>query len=175
MKRAEKSEKVEELTKTLSRAQAGVVTSYQKLPTPELVNLRHKLRDAGVEFHVVKNTLARRAAEDAGKGFLKEHLDGAIALAVGFGEVTAPAKAVSEYIKSSSIGMTLEGGFLVDRWLNLKEVTALAALPTKEVLIGKVIGGLASPIYGLVNTLTSPMLGLVWALQARKVQLEGNN
>ncbi len=172
MKREEKSEKVQELTKTLSRAQAGVVTSYQKLPTPELVNLRHKLKDAGVEFHVVKNTLARRAAEDAGKGFLKEHLDGAIALAVGFGEVTAPAKAVSDYVKSSGLNMTLEGGFLADRWLSLNEVTALAAMPTKEVLVGRVIGGLASPIYGLVNSLTSPMLGLVWTLQARINQME---
>ncbi len=174
MKKEQKSEIIQELTDSLKRSQAGLVTSYQKLPTPELVNLRHKLRESSLEYRVVKNTLARQAASAAGKGFMEEHLDGAIALVLGYGEATTPAKVMTEYIKSSGIAMTVEGGFLSDEWLSLNEVNELASMPPREVLIGKVIGGLSSPLFGLVNSLTSPMLGLVWALQARIKQMEAS-
>jgi large subunit ribosomal protein L10 len=80
---------------------------------------------------------------------------------------------MTEYIKASGINMKVLGGFLPNSWLSEKQVEALAALPSREVLIGRVLGGLSSPIYGLVNSLTSPMLGLVWALQARIKQMEG--
>ncbi len=172
MKKEAKAEIIDALAEGISRSQAGVVTSYQGLPTPELVKLRRKLKEAGVEFKVVKNTLARRAADGAGKGFLAGHLDGPIAMALSYKEATAPAKAMTEYIKASGINMKLLGGFLPDRWLSAAQVDALAALPSRQVLIGRVLGGLAAPIYGLVNSLTSPMLGLVWALQARIQQME---
>jgi len=172
VKKEAKAEIIDALVESIKRSQAGVVTSYQGLPTPELVKLRHKLKDAGVEFRVVKNTLARRAADGAGMGFMDEHLDGPIALVLGYKEATAPAKAMTEYIKASGINMKMLGGFLPDRWLSAAQVDALAALPSREVLIGRVVGGLAAPIYCLVNSLTSPMLGLVWALQARIQQME---
>ncbi len=69
--------------------------------------------------------------------------------------------------------MKVLGGFLPHTWLTEKQVQELASMPTREVLIGRVVGGLSGPIYGLVNSLTSPMLGLVWALQARIKQMEG--
>jgi large subunit ribosomal protein L10 len=172
MKKEAKAEIIDELVESLNRSQSGVVTSYQGLPTPELVKLRHKLRASGVEFRVVKNTLARRAVDSAGKGFISKHLDGPIAVALGFGEPTAPAKVMTEYIKASGINMKVLGGFLPNTWLSDKQVDMLATMPTREVLIGRVVGGLSGPIYGLVNSLTSPMLGLVWALQARIQQME---
>ena len=173
MKKEAKAEIIDEIAKDIERSQAGVVTSYQGLPTPELVKLRHKLRETGVEFKVVKNTLARRAVESTGKEFLSRHLEGPIALALGYSEPTAPARAMTEYIKSAGINMRVLGGFLSHSWLTEQKVEALASLPTREVLIGRVVGGLSAPIYGLVNSLTSPMLGLVWALQARIKQMEG--
>ena len=173
MKKEAKAEIIDEITRDIDRSKAGVVTSYQGLPTPELVKLRHKLKESGVEFKVVKNTLARRAVDSVGKHFLSKHLDGPIALALGYGEPTAPAKVLTEYIKSSGINMKVLGGFLPDSWLTEKQVDALATLPPREVLIGRVVSGLSGPIYGLVNSLTSPMLGLVWALQARIKQMEG--
>ena len=88
-------------------------------------------------------------------------------------EPTVPAKAMTEYIKASGINMKVLGGFLPNSWLSEKQIEALATLPSREVLIGRVVGGLSGPIYGLVNSLTSPMLGLVWALQARIKQMEG--
>ncbi|MCL2150456.1 MAG: 50S ribosomal protein L10 [Dehalococcoidia bacterium] len=172
MKKEAKAGIVDDLSGSIDRAQVGVVTSYQGLPTPELVKLRHKFKEAGVEFKVVKNTLARRAVNGLGRGYLSEHLDGAIALALGYDDVTAPARVLAGYIKASGINMQVVGGFLPDRWLDAAQVDALASMPSREVLIGQVVGALSSPIYGLVNSLTSPMLGLVWALQARIQQME---
>ncbi len=172
MKKQQKVEIARDLTESLSRSRAGVVTSYQGLPTPELVNLRHKLKEYGVEFKVVKNTLVRRAVADTGKQFLSPYLDGAIAVAIGYDDVTAPARAVTEYIKTANINMTVFGGFLMDRWLSEDEVGTLATLPPRDTLIGMVMAGLQSPLYGLVNALTSPLLGMVWVLQARINQIE---
>ena len=172
MKKEAKSKIIDSLTESLNRSQAGVIASYQGLPTPELVKLRHKLQENGVEFKVVKNTLVRRAVTGAGRNFLADHLNGPIAVALGYGEVTAPAKAMTDYIKASGINMKLLGGFLPDRWLDENQVGVLATMPTREVLIGRVVGGLSGPLYGLVNALTSPMLGLVWTLQARIQQME---
>ena len=172
MKKETKAIIVGGLTESIDRAQAGVVTSYQGLPTPEIVKLRHKLRESGVEFKVVKNTLARRAVSGIDKEFMTEHLDGAIALALGYDDVMAPAKALVGYVKTSGINMQVVGGFLSDRWLDAAQVEALASLPSRDELIGRVVGGLVSPLYGLVNSLTSPILGLVWALQARIQQVE---
>lgn len=174
MKREEKVNIIKELADKLSRSQAGVVTSYQGLPTPELVKLRHQLKEAGVELRVVKNTLARRAVQGTDKEFLAKHLDGALALVLGYGDVVAPAKALSEYIRGSGVGMTVAGGFLSGRWLSMGEVSMLAALPSREVLLGKVMAGMQSPIYGLVSSLTSPLLGMAWVLQARIEQMEAS-
>jgi len=175
MKKEAKAVIIDEISDSISRAQAGVVTSYQGLPTPELVKLRHKLKEAGVEFKIVKNTLARRAVNGLGRDFMSEHFEGAVAVALGYDDdVAMPAKTVVGYIKNSGVGMQIVGGFLPDRWLDATQVDALASLPSREALIGMVVGGLSSPIYGLVNSLTSPMLGLVWALQARIQQMEAN-
>ncbi len=173
MKKEAKASIIDELTGSISRAQVGVVTSYQGLPTPELVKLRHKLREAGIEYKVVKNTLVRRAVNSLGRDFLSEHFDGAIALALGYGDAVVPAKTLIEYIKASGVGIQIIGGFMPDRWLDAAQVDTLASLPSREVLIGRVVGSFSGPIYGLVNSLTSPMLGLVWALQARIQQMEG--
>jgi large subunit ribosomal protein L10 len=173
MKKDAKAEIISDIAGDVKRSQAGIIASYQGLPTPELVKLRHKLKESGVEFKVVKNTLARRAVESAGKGFLAEHLDGPIAIALGYGEPTAPAKALNEYIKSSGINMKVLGGFLPHVWLSDTQIEELSTLPSREVLIGRVVGGLSGPIFGLLNCLTSPMLGLVWTLQAKIKQMEG--
>lgn len=171
MKKEAKEGIVKGLVDILKRTRGGVVTNYQGIPTPELVNLRHRLRESGIEFRVIKNTLGKRAVNEAGKSFMAGHFDGPIALAVGFEDATAPAKAIAEYIKS---GMNLQvvGGFLPDRWLTQSQVDSLASIPSREVLLSRMVAGLSGPIVGLVNSLSSPMLGLVWALQARINQME---
>ncbi len=172
MNKQAKAEIVKELEQRLANSQSGVVTTYQGLPTPELVNLRHKLKEAGVEFRVVKNTLARLAVANTPKAFLAGHLDGPLALAFSQSDVTAPAKTITEHIRSTNLNIAVQGGFLSDRWLSVEEVSALAALPGREILLARMLAGMQSPVYGLVNSLTSPMMGIVWALQARIKQLE---
>jgi len=173
MKRTQKAEVIAELKETLGKSKAGVVTSYQGLPTTEIVNLRHKLRDSKLELKVVKNTLVRRAAKEAGKEFIVAHFDGPLAVVLGYDDVSAPARVLTQYISSSGVNMTLSGGFLADRWLNVAEINTLATLPSQMELVAKVLGGLQSPITGLVQALSSPVMGIVYAINARIQQMEG--
>lgn len=172
MKKEQKAEVIAELKETLARSRAGVVTSYQGLPTPEIVNLRHKLREANLELKVVKNTLARRAAAEAGKEFLAAHFDGPLAVVLGYDDVSAPARVLTQFISSSGVNMTVGGGFMNEQWLSAAEVGTLATLPAYDELIAKVMAGLQSPISGLVQALSSPIMGVVYALNARIQQME---
>ena len=173
MKKEQKAEVIAELKETLGKSKAGVVTSYQGIPTTEIVNLRHKLRDSKLELKVVKNTLIRRAATEAGKEFLATHFNGPLAVVLGYDDVSAPARVLAQYISSSGVNMTVSGGFLDDRWLNETEVKTLATLPSRQELVTRVLGGLQSPITGLVQTLSSPIMGIVYAINARIQQMEG--
>ena len=174
MKKEKKAGVVAELKATLDKSKAGVITSYQGIPTPEIVNLRHKLRDSKLELKVVKNTMIRLAATESGKEFINAHFEGPLAVVLGYDDVTAPARVLTQYISSSGVNMTVGGGFLADRWLSVAEVNTLATLPSQMELVAKVLGGLQSPITGLVQSLSSPMLGIVYALNARIQQMEGN-
>jgi large subunit ribosomal protein L10 len=173
MKKEQKAGVIAELKETLGKSKAGVVMSYQGIPTTEIVNLRHKLRDSKLELKVVKNTLVRRAATEAGKEFMVTHFDGPLAVVLGYDDVSAPARVLTQYISSSGVNMTVGGGFLDDRWLSVAEIKILAMLPSRQELVARVLGGLQSPITGLVQTLSSPIMGIVYAINARIQQMEG--
>jgi large subunit ribosomal protein L10 len=173
MKKELKAEVISELEGTLGKSKAGVVTSYQGVPTPEIVKLRHKLRESKLELKVVKNTLVRRAAKEAGKDFLSTHFDGPLAVVLGYDDVSAPARVLMQHIAASGAALSVKGGFLSDRWLSAIEVTTLATLPSQQVLVARVLGGLQSPIAGLVQSLSSPIMGIVYALNGRIQQMEG--
>jgi large subunit ribosomal protein L10 len=174
MKKEQKAGVIAELKEALSKSKAGVVTSYQGLPTTEIVNLRHKLRDSKLELKVVKNTMVRRAATEVGKEFMTGHFDGPLAVVLGYDDVSAPARVLTQFISSSGLNMSVSGGFLNDRWLSVAEIKTLATLPSRQELVAKVLGGLQSPIAGLVQSLSSPIMGIVYALSARIKQLEEN-
>ncbi len=174
MKKELKPGVIKELKETIGKSTAGVITSYQGVPTTEIVNLRHKLRDSKLELKVVKNTMVRRAAAEAGKEFMASHFNGPMAVVLGYDDVSAPARVLSQYISSSGVSMTVGGGFLADRWLTPAEIGVLATLPSRTELVSKVLGGLQSPIVGLVQSLSSPIMGIVYALNARIQQMEGN-
>jgi len=174
MKKEKKPGVIAELKAVLGKSKAGVVTSYQGIPTPELVNLRHKLRESKLELKVVKNTMIKRAAAESGREFISPHFEGPQAVVLGYDDLSVPARVVTQYIASSGVNMTVSGGFLEDRWLNADEVSTLATLPSYNELIAKMMGGLQSPIAGLVQSLSSPIMGIVYALNARIQQMEGN-
>ena len=170
----EKKEKeVQSLQQVFSGCDIGVLTDYRGLKTSELNELRSKLREADVEYKVIKNSLAQIAAKNAGLEHLINSFEGPLAVAFGHGEPTKTAKVLSDYIRVSKSTLIIKAGFLSDRILSAAELDTLAKLPSREVLLSKVIGGMKSPIYGLVNVLAGPMRGMMGVLQARIQQLEG--
>jgi large subunit ribosomal protein L10 len=164
---------VASLQEILSRCTVGVMTDYRGLTTSELNELRRKLREAGIEYHVVKNSLAQLAAKNAGMDELAASFEGPIAVALGYGEAPDVAKMLTDYIRTTKSVMSIKGGFLPDRILTSGDVDTLARLPSREVLLAQVLAGLQSPIYGLVNVLAAPIRGVMNVLQARMKQLEG--
>jgi large subunit ribosomal protein L10 len=156
-----------------ARCTVGVMTDYRGLKTPEINELRGKLREAGVEYHVVKNSLALIAAKNAGLDQLTKAFQGPMAVAFGYGEAPDVARILTDHIRTTKSTLRIKGGFLPDRVLSPGDVETLARLPSRQVLLAQVVTGLQSPIYGLVNVLSGPIRGLMTVLQARIKQLEG--
>ena len=171
--REKKTQIIDKLQETFSKCSISILTDYRGLATPEMTNLRRRLQESGGEYKVVKNTLARFAAERAGKGDLVSSLEGPIAIAFGYGDITEPAKVLVGYIRDSKASLSIKGGFLGDRLLTSEEVMTLSTLPSREILLARVLGQMKSPISGLLGCLISPIRGIMGVLQARIKQLEG--
>jgi len=173
MSREKKAQIIERLQEVFSKCSMGILTDYRGLSTREITDLRNRLRGSGIEYKVVKNTLARFAAERAGKDDLVSLFEGPVAIAFGYGDITEPARALADYIRTSKTSLNIRGGFLDDRLLTSEDVMTLSILPSREVLLAKVMGGMQSPIVTLVSCLTTPIRGVIGGLQARIQQLEG--
>ncbi len=173
MSREKKAQIIDSLQEIFSRCSIGILTDYRGLSAMEMTALRNSLREAGVEYRVVKNTLAQFAAQRAGKEGLPDFFEGPIGIAFGYDDIAEPAKALAGYIRMSKVGLSIKGGFLSDRLLTSGEVMTLSTLPSREILLARVVGGIQSPITTLVSHLTTPMRGLVGVIQARIKQLEG--
>jgi len=173
MSREKKAQLIDSLQQVFSRCSIGIMTDYRGLSANEMTDLRRGLRESGVEYKVVKNTLARFAAERAGKEELLSFFEGPVAIAFGYGDITEPARALANYIRTSKASMSIKGGFLSDRLLTSEEVATLSTLPSREILLARVVGGVQSPISALVSHLTAPMRGIIGMLQARIQQMEG--
>ena len=143
------------------------MTDYRGLSTAEITALRRKLDESGIEYKVVKNTLARFAAERAGRDDLVSFFEGPIAIAFGYGDITEPARTLTDYIRTSKASLSIKGGFLGDSLLSSEDVTTLAKLPSREVLLASILSGMQGPITALVNCLASPIRGVIGVLQAR--------
>lgn len=173
MSRQKKAQIIDSLQEAFSECSIGVLTDYRGLSASEITILRRRLGELGVRYRVVKNTLARFAAERVGRADLAASFEGPVAIAFGYGDITEPARALAEYIGTSKSSLTIKGGFLSGRVLTLDEVSTLSTLPSREILLAKVLGGMQSPIASLVNCLTAPIMGVARVLQARIKQLEG--
>ena len=163
---------IDNLEALVAKCNIGILTDYRGLSASEMTILRRRLRELGIEYKVVKNTLARFAVERAGRDELVNLFDGPIAIAFGYGDITEPARALDDYIRTSKTSLSIKGGFLTDRPLTSEEVMTLSKLPSREILLGKVLGGMQAPILVLLACLTTPMRGIIGVLQARIQQLE---
>jgi len=148
----QKKEIVAGLVETLKSAQAGVLVDYRGLTVEEDTNLRRKLREAGVEYKVVKNTLTRFAAKEVGLDGLDEQLNGPTSLAISKDDPVAPAKVIADFAKENEC-LKIKAGFLDGNVISLDEVKTLANTPSRDTLIAKIMGSLNAPISNLVRTL----------------------
>jgi len=166
---------VEQLNAMLSKSKFIIATDYRGLSVAEMSQLRRQLREVSTEYHVVKNNLAKFAAEKAGKPGLSQFLQGPIALAFCHGDAAQLAKTLTTYSRTSKTTFSIKGGIFDSRVLTAEEVFKLAILPPIDVLRAKLLGMLQSPIFALQNVLTANLRGLHIVLKARIQQLGGTS
>ena len=148
----EKKQVVETLAAKMQSAAAGVLVKYEGIKVSEDTELRAALRKAGVEYAVMKNTLTGRACDIAGYGEMKQYLSGMTAIAMSQDDPIAPAKIIKQFADKINC-FEIKAGFVDGGVLDQAGVESLAATPTKEVLIGKMMGSLMSSLYSFAYVL----------------------
>lgn len=149
-----KKQAVADIKSKFENAQSVVVVEYKGLTVEQVTNLRATFRAQGVDYCVLKNTLVKRALHELDVDALDSFLEGPSAFAFGMTDAVAPAKIVSDFIKKEkSTALTIKTGLLGKEVLNAKQIESLASLPSKEVLIGRLLGSLNSTIASFVRVL----------------------
>jgi len=168
----DKERVVAELAERLRESDTLIVADYRGLTMSEIDGVRTELLKHGARFSVVKNTLTKRAAEEAGVNSLVELLEGPTAIAfVLEGDMVAVAKSLSDTARQTKV-LTLKGGILQGQPVGADEVQRLAALPPMNVLQGQVLGAVVGPLNAIVGLFTAPLRDLVGVLDARIQQLQ---
>jgi large subunit ribosomal protein L10 len=152
----EKRKVVEKLAERMRGVDSMIVADYRGLTVTQIADVRSALREAGASFAVAKNTLARRAAEEAGQPLLVEMLQGPTAIAFVVDDPAAVAKKLSEVARQTRI-LAVRGAVLEGKALSADEVRQLGDLPSRDVLRAQVVGAVASPIQGAYNVLAAPL------------------
>ena len=160
----QKQEQVEALTNDLKNALTGVIVDYKGINVLEDTKLRKELREAGVSYRVIKNSLMRRAAKNVGYDSLEEVLVESTALALSDDDYTAAAKILCKYADASKGKFTIKAGFVEGTILDANGVANLSKLPSREELVAMTLRGLNAPISGLANVLNANITGLVRTL-----------
>jgi large subunit ribosomal protein L10 len=168
VKREDKQRVVDDLHAAWLDASAGVVTEYRGLTVAEMGDLRRRLRQYQVSLQVVKNTLARRAAEGTGFKAAEEMFSGPVAIAYG-NDPVGMAKAISEFAKDHE-KFEVKGGLLEGKFIDPQGIKALASLPPREVLLAQVLGTMQAPLSAFVRTMSEVPASFVRTLAAIRDQ-----
>ncbi|MGH2349355.1 MAG: 50S ribosomal protein L10 [bacterium] len=171
MPRPEKIQQTEAIRDRLQRSGAIIFTDFRGLNVGEIAALREKLRAAGVEYRVVKNTLLGRAAASLGIDGLDAYLEGPTAAAFSAEDPVAPAKIIQDYIRAAR-KLEVKGGLVEGRVLSAGQIKQLADLPAKPELLAKALGSIVSPLYGLMAVMTGLQRNLVYALDQVRQKME---
>ena len=178
MDKKQKERVVADLAERLRSTDTLIVADYRGLTMPQVDALRTELLTHGARFQVVKNTLTRRAAEEAGADHLLALLEGptAIAFLDSEGDPAAVAKALRAAARQTQV-IEVRGGIMQGRPISAEEITTLATLPSLDVLRGQVVGAIAAPLSTVVGLFNAPLRDLVGVLQARidQLQAQGEN
>lgn len=165
---------VDELADHLKQSKGIVLTSYKGLTVAKDTELRRELRAANVTYHVVKNTMLRLAADKAGLEGFDDHLEGTTAMAFSYDDAVAPAKIICGFMKKNKLEdagiLTVKVGAVEGKVIDEKEVKALAALPSREELIAKLLGSMNAPIANSVGVMQGIIRKAVYVLEAVREQ-----
>ena len=172
MSRPQKQEQVTLLSEKLRRAKVAVLTDYRGLTVSQLEDLRSRLRGADVEFRVVKNTLARRAAVETGHDDFQASLVGPVAIAFGYDDLSSPIRLLQDFTRQTRLKLDIVGGLADGRVMSSDQLRQLADLPPREVLLSQLAGTIQSPFTTLATALQSPLAQLAGALESYRNQLE---
>ncbi len=160
-----KKKVVEEIKNKITQSQSVILTDYRGLNVSQINDLRNRLSQEGIEYSVVKNTLTRIAAKEAGYEGLSEFLQGPTAIAYGQEDPVAPAKILSVFAKEND-KLGIKGGLLDGKIIDILQIKALSDLPSREVLLSMVVGGMQAPVYGIAYAMQGMLLKTVYALKA---------
>ncbi len=166
---SEKELIVQQITEKIEESKSIVIADYCGLNVQEVTDLRKQLREAGVEYRVLKNTMTRLAAKKAGIEGLDEILTGANALAFGMDDAVSPAKILVEFAKKND-KLEVKAGVLDNKVISVEDVKNLAEIPPRDVLLSMVLRGMQGPISGLANVLQGTIRNFVYVLDAIKEQ-----
>jgi large subunit ribosomal protein L10 len=166
MPRPEKVRAVEELKERLQRASLAISTGFTGMTVAEMNELRRRLRQAGLEFKVVKNTLLRLAAEQAGRPQVMQVVEGPTAIAFAYGDPVEAARALDEYARTAPAAFVVRGAVMDGTVLRPEDLKELVALPPRPQLLAEVAGRLQSPLAALVGLLEAPFQELSLCLQS---------
>jgi len=168
-------EKKEELlswyTDLFSRSSAAILTDYRGLTMADITQLRNRLREIRGEYHVTKNRLVKLALEEAGLPVPEALLEGPTATGFCFEEASAVAKLLVDFSKESKL-LVIKGGLLGNRVIGADEVTVLAELPPREIVLAQVLGTIQGPAGGIARALSGGIRSILYVLKARVEQLE---
>ncbi|MBN1150448.1 50S ribosomal protein L10 [candidate division WOR-3 bacterium] len=169
----EKMNQVEELMQKMKDAKAIYISDYKGMTVAQMTSFRKKVRDAGLHFKVVKNTMTKLALEKNGFSGMEEILTGPTAIAIGYQDPVLPAKIIKENF--SQVGFPIiKGGFLEGKSVSKEEIEKIADLPPKEVLLGQLTGTFAAPISSFMAVGNNILSGFLRVMTAIKESKENN-
>lgn len=164
-----KTELVADYVDRINRSQGIILADYRGLTVARMTDLRQRMREVDGAFQVVKNTLFKRALEEAGIPVPEEHLRGTVAAGFCLQDPPPVAKVLVEFAKETQI-LEIQGAILGARFISRDAVKDLADLPSRDVLLAQLLGAVRGPMSNLVSTITAPLRELVQVLQARSEQ-----
>jgi large subunit ribosomal protein L10 len=168
-----KVDRVEELKDKLERCSIAVSTNYAGIGVNDITDLRRRMRDAGVEFTVVKNNLMKLACDASQRPQAKTMVEGPTAIAFGYDDPSVVPKALAEYIRTTRLPLDIQGAIMGEgAVLPPSDVTRMATLPDKSQLLASLLGQMLAPLQGLLGIMNGPVRSLSGLMQARIQQLE---
>jgi len=170
LNKREKEQVVTDLQKQIEQYKAVVLTNYRGLNVEQMTQLRRRLREEKIAYNVVKNTMMKLASKGTDLEKLNDYFEGPTAIAIAYGDPISMAKILSEFQKNQPI-LEIKAGLIEGNVASPEEVKSLASTPSKEVLLGQILGGIQMPAAQVTGTIMSVLQQVVRTIQARVDQL----